>query len=86
MIEFNYTVKDEIGLHARPAGLLVKEAKKFNSDINIITDNGKSANAKKLFALMSLAIAKGDNITVTIDGSDECEAKETICEFLRTTL
>lgn len=86
MIEFNYTVKDEIGLHARPAGLLVKEAKKFNSDITVITSCGKSADAKKLFALMSLAITKGDTVTVKIDGSDESEAKTAIYEFMLVNL
>ena len=55
MKKFNFTIKDENGIHARPAGLLVKEANKFSSQIEI-SSNGKTADAKKIFALMSLGV------------------------------
>lgn len=53
MKKFNYVIKDEIGIHARPAGLLVKEAKKYESTITI-RKGEKTAEAKKLMALISL--------------------------------
>ena len=73
MKSFEYVIKDELGVHARPAGLLVKKAKEFESEI-IITKADKSANAKKLIALMGLAIKKGDKISVKISGDDEEKA------------
>lgn len=70
MKNFTYTIKDAKGLHARPAGLLAKEAKQFNSKI-IITVNGKTADLKHIFAVMSLGIKCATTVTVTIDGEDE---------------
>lgn len=82
METFTYTIKDENGIHARPAGLLVKEAGKFSSDITI-TCAGKCANAKKLFALMSLEIKQGNTITVKAEGNDEETAAETLALFCK---
>lgn len=73
MKQFDYVIKDELGVHARPAGLLVKKAKEFESEI-VITKGEKSANAKKLIALMGLAIKQGERITVKISGEDEEKA------------
>ena len=86
MKEFTYTITDEAGIHARPAGLLVKEADKFKSSIEIQTASGKSADAKRLFAVMSLGAAKGDTITVKIDGEDEDAAETALSEFLKKSL
>ena len=47
MKKFEYVIKDEVGIHARPAGLLVKEAKKYQSKVSI-TKDGKSAEATKI--------------------------------------
>ena len=73
MKQFEYVIKDELGVHARPAGLVVKAAKEFESEI-VITKADKSANAKKLIALMGLAIKQGDRIIVKISGEDEDKA------------
>ena len=70
MKKFDYVIKDEIGIHARPAGLLVKEAKKYESKI-VITKDGKSAEATKLIAVMSLGVKCGQTITVEATGPDE---------------
>lgn len=78
MKTFNYTIKDEIGIHARPAGLLVKEAKKYSSKI-VLSVNGKSAESTKLMAIMSLGAKHGDEVTVTVEGADE----ETACEEIK---
>lgn len=77
MLEFEYVVKDKVGLHARPAGIIVKAATPFASQITLTNcDNGKRADAKKLFALMNLGVKCGSAIKLTCDGSDEDTAME----------
>ena len=71
MKKFEYTVQDSTGLHARPAGLLVKAAKALDSTITVENPAGKSATATKLMAVMGLGIKQGDVIAVTVDGGDE---------------
>ena len=83
MKEFTYTVKDPNGIHARPAGVLVKDAKKFASSITVIKE-GKSCDMKKLLALMGLGIKQGDTITVQIEGDDEDTCAQAIEENLKT--
>ena len=85
MKKFSYTIKDENGIHARPAGLLVKEAGKFSSEITI-NANGKSADAKKIFALMGLGAKGNSEICVQISGTDEDEACKQLEEFLKNNL
>ena len=75
-----------MGIHARPAGLLVKEAEKFLSDIQIKMSDDRSADAKRLFALMGLGAAKDDVITVSISGEDEEVAAAAIKVFLEKNL
>lgn len=87
MKNFKYTITDEIGIHARPAGLLVKEAGKFNSKIIINnTKNGKSAEAKKLFGVMGLAVQCGDVIEISVDGDDEETAAREMEIFFKNNL
>ena len=70
MKEFTYTIKDELGIHARPAGILVKEAKNFSSEITICKGE-KSGNMKMIFSLMGMGIKCGDTVAVRIEGNDE---------------
>lgn len=82
MKQFNYTIKDEVGIHARPAGLLVKEVKKFGSKVTVDKD-GKTADGTKLMAIMGLGVKCGNTVTVTVEGTDEdaaCEALKTFFE------
>lgn len=81
MKQFTYTIKDELGIHARPAGLLVKAAKTYTSKIEIAA-NGKSSEATKLMALMGLGIKCGQTIEVTVTGEDEEAACAGIQSFL----
>ena len=81
MKSFEYTVKDELGIHARPAGLLAKKAKEYKSEITV-TKGEKSASATKLIALMGLSIKYNDTVTVSIVGEDEEKAEKEIREFL----
>lgn len=85
MKTFTYTIKDEVGIHARPAGLLVKKAKEFDSTITI-EKGGKSVNASKLMALMGLGVKCGDTVTVKAEGSDEDNAVSAMEEFFKSNL
>lgn len=82
MKSFEYTITDPVGLHARPAGILVKEVKKFASTVTV-TKGEKSVNALKLMALMGMGIKQGDTVTVSIEGADEDTAAATIEEFFK---
>ena len=70
MQKFTYVIKEELGIHARPAGLLVKEAKQFSSTITIECGN-KKTNAKGLIGVMGMGIKKGNEVTVVVEGNDE---------------
>lgn len=85
MKSFNYVITDEVGIHARPAGILVKEAKKYESIITIEC-NGKKAELTKLMAIMSLGVKQGMNVLVSAEGSDEEMAISTLEEFFRSNL
>ena len=85
MKEFDYVITDEVGIHARPAGLLVKEAKKYSSTITI-TKGDKSAVATKLMAVMSLGVKCGEEITVTVEGEDEDTAVEKMKDFMEANM
>lgn len=86
MKTFNYTITDPVGIHARPAGLLVKAVKACDSNVTITTADGKSADAKKLLALMGLGIKQGDTITVSVDGGSEDASAAAIEKFLKENL
>ena len=64
MKQFEYTINDPLGIHARPAGMLVKEAKAFADTVVTITKNGTTAKAGQLMKLMSLGVKQGDVVTV----------------------
>lgn len=85
MKEFSYSIRDEMGIHARPAGMLVKEAKKYDSSITI-SRNGQSADLKKLFAIMQLAAKQGDKVRVTVEGKDEEIAAASLERFFQENL
>ena len=81
MKQFQYTIKDELGVHARPAGLLVKLAKQYYRAITI-EKNGKTCDMRKLMAVMGMGIRQGETITVTAEGEDEAAAIEAVEKFL----
>lgn len=86
MKEFNYSITDDAGIHARPAGMLVKVADGFGSEIEISAGDDKVADAKRLFSVMGLGIKKGDTVKVKINGADEEEAMERLKEFFQNNL
>lgn len=85
MKTFDYVIKDELGIHARPAGTLVKEAKKYKSRI-VLAVNGKEVEATKLMAIMSLGVKCGQTVCVEISGDDEDAALEGMKSFFEANL
>lgn len=85
MKEFIYVIKDEVGIHARPAGMLAKEARKYKSTI-VIKQNEKSAEAVKLMALMGMGIKCGQTVNVEVSGEDEEIAYEAMKKFFDENL
>ena len=84
MKSFDYVIKDELGIHARPAGILVKKLQGVKSNVNIeVKAKGKSADAKRLMALMKMAVKQGDTVTVTVEGEDEDSAAPEIEAFFK---
>ena len=85
MKTFEYTIKDELGIHARPAGLLVKEAKKFESECTI-TKDGKTKKLTQLMMLTPNGDTQGETVTVTAEGTDEDAAIAGLKEFFEANL
>ena len=85
MVTFKYVIKDELGIHARPAGLLVNEAGKLGSKITI-EKGEKKGDAKKIFGLMGLGVKQNDEITVTVEGDTEEADADVIKTFLENNL
>lgn len=85
MKEFNYTITDEIGIHARPAGMLAKKAKAFESSVTIAKGE-KEAALTRLMAVMALGVKHGDTVTVKAEGADEEAAIAEIKKFFEENL
>lgn len=85
MKEFFFVVKDPSGIHARPAGMLVKEANKYESSVKI-EYNEKGADAKRIFAVMGLGAKCGDKLKFIIEGTDEKNAEDGLKDFLDKNL
>lgn len=78
-------LQNENGLHARPAGELVKLVSTFKSDVSL-TVNGKKINAKSILAIMSLGIKNGSEIEIECNGEDEEEAVNKIKETINNKI
>ena len=86
MKQFTYTITDPVGIHARPAGLLVKAVKALDSAVTIAKADGKSAGGAKLMALMGLGIKQGDTVTVTLEGGNEDANAASLEQFFKDNL
>lgn len=82
MLDKTYTVIAESRIHARPATLLVQEASKFKSNIEL-EYNGKSVNLKSIMGIMGLGLSKNAEVVIKVDGSDEKEAIQALDELLQ---
>ena len=86
MKKFEYVITDALGIHARPAGLLVKAAKELDSTVTIEKVGGKSAAATKLMAVMGMGIKQGDTVVVTAEGGDEDASIAAMEQFFKDNL
>lgn len=73
MQELNIVIRNKVGLHARPATLLVKTASAFKSKI-FICKNGRVADAKSILTVLALGAGQGTNVTLRAEGEDETGA------------
>ena len=85
MKEFKYTITDELGIHARPAGLLVKKAGEFQSKV-ILAMNGKEVDAKRVLGVIGLGAKKGMEVVIKADGADEDAAIKALSDFMKENL
>ena len=85
MLERKLIVESEAGIHARPAGLIAKEASRFRSALTLVKD-GKEYNAKSVMSVMTMAADKGEEIIIRADGTDEEAALEAMLQLIKTGL
>ena len=85
MKQFSYVITDKEGIHARPAGVVVAEAKKYASNVTI-EKKGKSADLKRIFGVMSLCVKCGEEVVLKVEGADEEAAAEAIERVFKENL
>ncbi|MBR4530212.1 MAG: HPr family phosphocarrier protein [Lachnospiraceae bacterium] len=85
MQEFTYTLKDPVGIHARPAGILARKVKDFESTVTIIKGE-QSASAGALMKVMALGAKQGDEITIRVEGPDEDVCAKVVEGFFRENM
>jgi phosphocarrier protein len=85
MKSFTYVITDKEGIHARPAGIVVAEAKKYASAITI-ENKGKKADLKRIFAVMSLCVKNGEEVKIVAEGADEEAAAAGVEKVLKENL
>lgn len=73
MKKFSHVITDEHGIHARPAGILVKEVKEYKSSITLSCGEN-SCDASRLLAIMGMGVKQGNEVNVIIEGEDEVAA------------
>lgn len=86
MKQFDYTIKDPLGIHARPAGLLAKAAKGFGDTVVTVTKGEKTVKAIQLMKLMGLGIKTGETVTIAAEGPEEDAAIEAMRAFFEENL
>ena len=86
MKQFDYTIKDPLGIHARPAGQFAKLAKGFGDTVVTIAKDGNAVKASQLMKVMSMAIKSGNTVTLAAEGPDEDKAIAAVREFMEANL
>jgi Phosphotransferase System HPr (HPr) Family len=81
LVSKEFTIKNKVGLHARPASLFVKKAKEYSSKISIAA-NGEEVDGKSMLSVLTLGAVKGTLIVIKADGDDEKEAVDALIETL----
>ncbi len=85
MVKFTFVVHDEMGLHARPAGALVKEAAKCSSSVTICKGE-KRGDAKKIFNVMGLSIKAEEEVEIIVEGEKEQEEAAALEAFVKENI
>lgn len=80
MLSKSFIIQNSEGLHARPAADLTKICQKFTCDI-LLAKKGTEINPKSILGILSLGAAKGDEVTVKVNGEDEENAMEELEKF-----
>ncbi len=86
MKEFEFVVTDPVGIHARPAGNLVREIKKYTESKITLTKGEKSVDALRLMAVMGLGVKQGDTVKFTVEGGDEEKVAAELEAYLKENL
>lgn len=86
MKQFVYTIRDPLGIHARPAGMLARAAGAYKDTIITVEKTGNMARATQIIKMMGMGIKQGDVVTITAEGPGEDKAIETMREFFQTSL
>ena len=86
MKQFTFTITESVGLHGRPAGLLVRAVKNLGSRVTVANRGGHSSAGDHLISLMRLGILRGDTITVTLEGKTEEEDAQILEAFFKENL
>lgn len=86
MISFDVTIRDPLGIHARPAGQLAKLAKEYAGTVISVTKGDKTVKATQVMMLMGLGIRQGETVTVSAEGKDEEKAADALREFFEKNL
>ncbi len=85
MTAFEYIITDEIGIHARPASMLAKEAAKYKSKV-FLHFGDKKADARRMIAIMGMGVKHGNTVRVEAEGEDEAQAAAQLEEFFKANL
>ena len=85
MLSFTYTIGDEMGIHARPAGLLVKKVKELDSKVTIRKGEA-AAEGARLMAIMAMGIKCNDEVSIEIEGGDEEASLAAVKAFFEENL
>lgn len=85
MVKFTFTVNDEMGLHARPAGMLVKEAAKCSCKVTI-RKGEKTGDAKRIFNVMGLSVKGHEEVEITVEGEKEAEEAAVLEAFIKENI
>lgn len=86
MKQFDYTIKDALGIHARPAGQIAKIAREYDETAILVEHDGRVAKASSLMKLMSLCAKQGGVITVKAEGPSEDAAIIALGDYIWNNL
>lgn len=86
MVDFTYTIRDPLGIHARPAGMLVRIARDFEDTVITIRRDDASARGTQLMKLMGMGVKHGDRVRISAEGASEEKAIEAMRKFFSENL